>query len=79
MLDDGIRRAQKAIEQELEDAGRPMKAGLLIKTIKEKDQVVKDIDLREAVWILIGRGTISMSPAQELILSRETEPKSVVK
>ncbi len=78
MQNNGILRAQDAIETLLRDAGEPIEAGQLLKNIREKNRDIRDIDLREAVWILIGRGTINMNPDQELTLSKEAKSNSLV-
>ena len=54
-----------------------MKAGDLLKSIKE-DKDVRDIDLREAVWLLIGRGKISLTPDRKLVLVTEVESQTMV-
>ena len=43
MQDNGILKTEMAIEMCLENAGRPVEEGELLRTIR-------DIDLREAVW-----------------------------
>ena len=79
MLDDGILKAQEAIEEWLRKAEKgPVEAGELLKNIKEEKRDIRDIDLREAVWILIGKGTINMNPDQELTLSEEDRSSSLV-
>ena len=73
MPNNGILRAQEAIEQRLERQGQPVKAGLLIKQIKEEVPGVRDMELRGAVWILIGKGKISLTPDRELTLKNLVE------
>ena len=79
MIDEGIRRAQDAIEERLAKQERPIRAGLLLKIIREEGEDVRDIDLREAVWILIGSGKIILTPQRELTLNSESELSPVVK
>ena len=66
MADDGVQRALETIEDQLKKGGRPVKARLLFKDIREEFSNIRDIDLREAVWILIGRGKITLTPNREL-------------
>ena len=79
MVGEGIRRAQDAIQEGLTKQERPIKAGLLLKIIREEVEDVRDIDLREAIWILIGSGKIILTSQRELILNSESELSSVVK
>lgn len=73
MPDDGIQKAQEAIEERLQKEGQPVKARQLLSGIRDDIPAIRDIDLREAVWILIGRGKVSLTPDRELILGREPE------
>ena len=52
---------------------------MLLRKIRDKYPNVRDIDLREAVWILIGRGTITMTPTRGLTLSERVDSTPVVK
>lgn len=61
-------RAQEVIEEWLAKQDEPIKASLLLKSIREEVGDVRDIDLREAVWILIGSGKIVLTPERELTL-----------
>lgn len=78
MQDNGLLRAQEAIETWLRDAGEPIEAGELLRNIRERNRDMRDIDLREAVWILIGRGTIHINPDQELTLRKQAISNSLV-
>ena len=78
MADDGIRKAQNAIEERLAKETGPIKVGLLLKSIREDMKDIRDIDLREAVWVLIGSGKIVLTPERELALSSETKHNPMV-
>ena len=73
MIDEGIRKAQDAIEEWLAKQDRPIKARQLLELIRGEVEGVRDIDLREAIWILIGSGKVTLTPERELTLNRETE------
>ena len=79
MVDDALQEALKQIEARLREEGRPMKVGALLQCIKDDVQGVRDIDLREAVWLLIGRGTIILTPDRELVLQDEVGAETTVK
>ena len=79
MIDDGILKAQGAIEKRLQQEGAPIDIRMLLKAIRDKGENVRDIDLREAIWIMIGNGRISMTPKRELELRGEGEPNLLVK
>ena len=68
MLDETILKAQDAIEEQLKKEGRPIKVRMLLRNIEDKGEGIKDIDLREAVWLLIGRGKVKFTPNRELAL-----------
>ena len=57
MLNEALQQAHAAIANDLRKAGKPMEARKLLEEIKDR-QDTKDIDLREAVWYLIGQGEI---------------------
>ena len=69
MLNEALEQAQAAIANDLRKAGKPVEARKLLEEIKEK-QDIKDIDLREAVWYLIGQGEIVLTWDRKLV-SRE--------
>ena len=60
MLSEALNRAQAAIADDLRKAAKPVEARSLLDNIIEK-QGIKDIDLREAVWYLIGQGEIVLT------------------
>ena len=66
MLSEALQKAQTAIASDLQSAGQPVEAGKLLEEIKEK-QDIKDIDLREAVWYLIGQGEIVLTWDRKLV------------
>lgn len=77
MLSEALLKAQEAIEERLREEGVPMRAGDLLKSIKEgKD--MRDIDLREAVWLLIGKGKIHLNWDRQLVLADEVESQVTV-
>ena len=78
MQHDGLQKAQEAIEIKLREEGQPMKARLLLTSIRKDRTDMRDIDLREAVWILIGRGKLSLTANRELTLSTGTESTQLV-
>ena len=76
MTDDGIRKAQEAIEQRLKNESGPVKGELLLKQIKEETEGIREMELRGAVWLLIEKGKISLTPERELVLGGEANPQS---
>ena len=74
MSNDGILRAQHAIEAELKKQALPVKAGALLKEIRKDLQGVREIELRGAVWVLIGRGKVNLTPDWELVWANKGEP-----
>lgn len=66
MLSEALDKAQAAIADELRKAGEPVEGRKLLDNIIEK-RGIKDIDLREAVWYLIGQGEIAMTWDRELV------------
>ena len=66
MLSEALDKAQAAIADELRKAGEPVGGRKLLDGIIEK-QGIKDIDLREAVWYLIGQGEIVMTWDRKLV------------
>jgi hypothetical protein len=73
MPNEGIIKAQHAIEAELKRQGQPVKAGSLLKEIRGNLEDVREIELRGAVWVLIGRGKVSLTPDWELTLASNGE------
>ena len=69
MLSEALQNAQKVIANDLRKAEKPMEARKLLDDIMEK-QGIRDIDLREAVWYLIGQGEIVLTWDRKLV-SRE--------
>ena len=76
MLSEALQKAQEAIEERLREEDGPMRAGDLLKSIKEEG--VRDIDLREAIWLLIGKGKIILTTDRKLVLGYEVESQSVI-
>ena len=66
MLNQALEQAQAAIASDLRKAGKPVEARKLLEAIKEQ-QGIKDIDLREAVWYLIGQGEIELTWDRRLV------------
>jgi hypothetical protein len=60
MLSEALKQAQIAIEDDLRKAGEPIEARKVLENIKEC-QDIREIDLREAMWFLIGQGKISLA------------------
>ena len=79
MVDGALQEALQEIEARLREEGRPIKVGALLQCIKDDVPGVRDIDLREAVWLLIGRGTIILNPERELVLPDEVGAEAAVK
>ena len=79
MPSEGILRAKDAIERRLKRAEGPVKAGELLREIKEEVDDVRDIELRGAVWVLIDRGRVTLTPERELILGSQAGPKPLAK
>lgn len=75
MITNKLQRAQDAVEEKLRASGRPMKAVELFDSIDEEG--VRDIDLREAVWLLIGKGTIHLNWERQLVLAEDFESEAV--
>ena len=69
MISEALNQAQAAIAEDLRKAGEPVEARKLLDCIMER-QNIKDIDLREAVWYLIGQGEIALTWDRKLV-SRE--------
>ena len=78
MAEEALQRAQEAIEGRLRERGSPVKVGVLLRCIRDGEEGIRDIDLREAVWILIGRGTVNLTPDRELVLTQETGAQTAV-
>ena len=78
MIDDGIRKAQEVIEQHLAEAKEPVKADKLLETIRREAEDIRDINLREAVWILIGSGIVILTPQREIFLKDNDRPSPLV-
>ncbi len=74
MISEELVRAQSAIEERLRANDGPMKAGDLFKHIQ--DAGLRDIDLREAVWLLIGKGKVQLNWDRQLVLADELDPKA---
>ena len=66
MLSEALQKAQTAIADDLREAGQPVEARKLLDAIKE-ERDIKDIDLREAVWYLIGQGEIELTWDRRLV------------
>ena len=66
MLSEALNQAQAAIANDLRKAGKPVEARKLLEEIKDKHGI-KDIDLREAVWYLIGQGEIALTWDRTLV------------
>ncbi len=60
------KQARTAIVDELRKAGEPVGGRKLLDSIIEK-QGIKDTDLGEAVWYLIGQGEIVMTWDRKLV------------
>jgi hypothetical protein len=69
LLNEALEQAQAAIANDLRKAGKPVEARKLLEEIKDR-QDIKDIDLREAVWYLIGQGEIVLTWDRKVV-SRE--------
>ena len=74
MLDEAVLKAQDAIEEQLQKEQQPVKVRKLLRKIDNQGKGFKDIDLREAVWLLIGKGKIKFTPNRELALSNTSTP-----
>ena len=77
MISDGLRKAQEAIEERLREAGKPVMPRDLVAEIKKEDSNLKEIDLREAIWLLIGRGEIDLTWDRELVAKEFANSYSV--
>ena len=76
MLSEALQEAQEAIEEQLRRERGPIKAADLFKGIDRKG--VRDIDLREAVWLLIGKGKIHLTWDRQLELAEDVEAQTPV-
>ena len=74
MIREDLQQAQDIIEQQLRDIGKPMKARDLFESIGEVG--IRNIDLREAVWLLIGKGKVRLDWERQLVLADEVESKA---
>ena len=74
MIREDLQQAQDIIEQQLRDSGKPMKAKDLFESIGEVG--IRNIDLREAVWLLIGKGKVRLDWERQLVLADEVESKA---
>ena len=79
MPNEGLLKAQNAIEAELKKKGQPVKPSLLLKEIREDLEGVREIELRGAVWVLIGRGKVSLTRDWELELASQSENQPSIK
>ena len=66
MANESLEQAQKAIAHDLRKAGQPVETRKVLEDIKRK-QGIADIDLREAVWLLIGKGEIGLTWDRKLV------------
>ena len=76
MANEGIIKAQDAIQAELQRKGQPVKPSLLLNEIRADLEGVREIELRGAVWVLIGRGKVSLTPEWELKLANNGETRT---
>ena len=60
--------AQSAIKAQLRRQRAPMKPRELRQAITDENSL-RDIDVREAIWILVGRGQIELTPQRTLTLT----------
>ena len=66
MISEARKQAQAAIVNDLREAREPVEARVLLDNIKETHGI-KDIDLSEAVWYLIGQGEIGLTWDRRLV------------
>lgn len=66
MLSEALKQARTAIVDELREAGEPVEARVVLENIKGKHDI-KDTDLGEAVWYLIGQGEIALTWDRKLV------------
>ena len=72
MMTDALRDAQDAILLQLRREGGPIRPRTLLQTIKDESGL-KEIDIREAIWILIGRGAIALTNERRIALTTESQ------
>ena len=72
MMTDALRDAQDAILLQLRREGDPIRPRTLLQTIKDESGL-KEIDIREAIWILIGRGAIALTNERRIALTTESQ------
>ena len=66
MLSEALQQAQEAIVEGLREEKQAVSPKQILEKIREK-RGLKDIDLREAVWLLIGRGEIELTSDRKLV------------
>ena len=66
MANDSLEQAQEAIADNLRKAGQPVDTREVLEDIHRK-QGIADIDLREAIWLLIGKGEIGLTWDRKLV------------
>ena len=79
MPNEGLLKAQKAIESELKRKGEPVKPNLLLKEIRVDLEGVREIELRGAVWALIESGKVSLTRDWELELASQSQNQPSIK
>ena len=72
MMTDALRDAQEAILVQLKREGNPIRPRTLLQTIKD-ERGFKEIIIREAIWILIGRGSIVLTNERRIALTTESQ------
>ncbi len=82
MLPESLQRALHAIPKYLREHPEPNSPGTVIQALiqREGDEFIREIDLREAVWILTNRETIELTSSRKLELiqpsgAEEEQPK----
>ena len=64
MMTQSLIDAQSAIKAQLRRQPAPLKPRELRQAIKDQNSL-RDIDVREAIWILIGRGQIELNTPRD--------------
>ena len=66
MMTESLETALTKLTGRLRAAGEPLPARLIIQELTEPPSI-REIDLMEAIWMLIRRGTIRMTPERKLV------------
>ena len=68
MMTQELQDAQEAILTQLQREEAEIHPRVLVQTIKD-ERGLKEIDIREAIWILIGRGRIELTNNRRISLN----------